>query len=103
MGQKSAKLEIVKSSKFELLLLQMLTSLPQIEKMDCKIILMTNGSSEGLIFSIVCLSPSFCFFILPHHYSNQFITIACYKLVEFYWRCVYKYIHTQANSVRLRI
>lgn len=53
MGQKSAKLEIVKSNKFELLLLQMRNSLPQIKKMDCKIILMTNGSSEGLIFSIV--------------------------------------------------
>lgn len=57
-------------------------------------ILMTNGSSEGLIF-FIDFHIVFALYIATSLSFNHFITVACYKSVEFYWRCVCMYLHAQ--------
>lgn len=44
---------------------------PHTQKIACEMILMTNGSSEGLIFSIVWLSHSFVFDIATSLFQSS--------------------------------
>lgn len=77
------------------------SNLSQIKKIYCKMILMTNGSSEGLIFFIVWLHVVFALYIATSLSFNHFFTVACYESVEFYWRCVCMHLHAQIEITYL--